>query len=191
MKTFILFLVSLILISCEKQTSNGGGVPLNSSGHKLMLLKVDYMTHVFEAGKELSLKAHSYTGDSLPVIEEYQAPADFGNLRFLYTFTGDTLFDGSIVWMGTGHIKFPRDFAPASSFSLLQDTLVRPDNSRFQNLLASHFSFSTDFPWSAINKLKVVQDYLASGNKIAYFLYTPSVGIGNPSEWDWLIILRK
>ena len=47
--------------------------------------------------------------------------------------------------------------------------------------------------WAAIDNLETVKNYRESNPevKISLFLYTPSVGIGNPEEWDWFVILKN
>ena len=47
--------------------------------------------------------------------------------------------------------------------------------------------------WSNIDNLVQVQAYRQSNPnaKVNLFLYTPSVGVGNPAEWDWYVILNN
>ena len=47
--------------------------------------------------------------------------------------------------------------------------------------------------WNSISNLEIVNNYLNTNpnGKINLFLYTPSVGIGNPADWDWYIILKN
>ena len=47
--------------------------------------------------------------------------------------------------------------------------------------------------WTSVQSLVKVRQYLYSNPNasVKLFLYTPSVGIGNPAEWDWIIFMKN
>ena len=47
--------------------------------------------------------------------------------------------------------------------------------------------------WTSVQSLVKVRQYLNSNPNatVKLFLYTPSVGIGNPAEWDWIIVMKN
>jgi hypothetical protein len=47
--------------------------------------------------------------------------------------------------------------------------------------------------WNAIDNLEKVSNYRSvnTESNIHLFLYTPSVGDGDPKEWDWFVILKN
>ncbi len=160
--------------------------------NKMQLLIVDYETGVFEGGKEINLSQTMITGDSIPLKIDYKAPGDFGNIKIFHKLSNDLLFDGDIIWMGRGEIKYPSSFDSSSTFIQINTALVLPDSSRFQKVFDTGFGpINTTKIWSAINQLKVVQNYLPYNKNVGLFLYTPSVGMGNPAEWDWFVFLSN
>lgn len=174
-----LFLLSLF--GCTKDNSS-----------KILLLKVDYMTNKFEGGHEQVLSEGIADSDTIPIIVEYDPPGDFGNIRLIYNSTSETIFDGSIIWMGTGKISYPGSFYEPSNYPKLSDQINLPDSSRIQYLnIFSPKNLDYSSIWESINDLKIVSEYLNSQKKIVFFLYTPGVGAGDPNTWDWFVILNK
>ena len=155
-----------------------------------MLLKVDYTTNTFEGGKELTF-ADSISGFTIET--DYEAPSDFGWIKLNYAQANAPIFDGGIHWMGLGTLNYPTDFVPAANFEFVATAdFITP--SGFENLLnPNNEEFNYQQPWSAVQGAVKVRQYLLSnpGATAKIFLYTPSVGIGNPAEWDWIIILKS
>ncbi len=192
MKIRILLLLTVAFLSaCSGEENEGPAATLlPESGNKIMLLKVDYTTNVFESGKELEFANPT---DTFTISVDYQSPADFGRIQLYYQELDEKIFDGSIHWMGLGNISFPENFLPANAFEhvLTEDfalcagieNIFNPNNQEFDYQLV----------WSSIQGLVKVRQYLQSNPaaSVKLFLYTPSVGIGNPEEWDWIVILKN
>ncbi|MBP1631683.1 MAG: hypothetical protein H6Q15_2576 [Bacteroidetes bacterium] len=166
-KAFLLLLSIFILSSCSKGDKDNITEDYNS----IVILKVDYMTNKFEGGYEQQVNS-------------------FGNISLYYKPTNDLLFDGSIIWMGTGTINYPKIFIPASKYSLLESPITKPEDSKFKCIFGTP---PTDYSliWNSINRLTIVSNCLDSKKKIDLFLYTPSVGAGNPNDWDWIIVMNR
>ena len=178
-KTYLIGL-SLLLFGCIKEDYS-----------KILLLKVDYMTNTFEGGYEQVLSKGITESDTIPISVEYVPPGDFGNIRLIYKPTSETIFNGSIIWAGTGKISYPKSFSEPSKYQKLS-TQIGLDSTQIQYL--KYFSpRNLEFSnvWESINDLKVVSEYLNSQKKIVFFLYTPSVGAGDPNTWDWFVIMNK
>lgn len=178
--------------SCkDKAQDNQEGV-----SKKLVLLKVDYMTHDFEGGQLIELGPYTNLSDTLPLTVNYIQPMDFGNLSVYYQSTNSAglVFDGSVIWMGTGSRAFPATLASAGDFPLLSAPLANVDSTEFQLIHYDNGSQQIyyDSIWDGIKNLDVV-NYCRSQNstKMGLFLYQPSVGAGNPADWDWYIIMEK
>ena len=186
MKKFSIIISILILFGCSK---NDESKPSNN----IILLQVDYMTNVFEGGKKLTLSTCISNSDTLPISVYYMPPSDFGSITLYYRPTNEMVFNGTIIWMGCGQIIFPESFDSANSFATLESELQQPDTSRFQIIFYELYNQPINYAniWNAISKLKIVSYYLNGSKKIGLFLYTPSVGIGDPNEWDWFVILNK
>ncbi len=188
--------VTSMLTSCNKNKVDPEETPKEN---KVLLLKINYMTYAFEGGKELIFSERISTSDSLPIITNYKSPGDFGSISLFYQSKNDTLFHGTVHWMGSGEIYYPRQFESIDKFSFLGTSIATPDRSKFQVIKYSNEKSDEDLIaaanysriWSSISKLKIVSDYLKSNKKIGLFLYTPGVGAGDPTKWNWIIILNN
>ena len=180
---FILLIIILSFSSCKNIDESGVS--------KVLVLKVDYLTNKFEGGTELTFTKSSPNFNIQPI---YISPGDFGNISMMYQDINELLFDGSIVWMGKGYIKYPRNFIPANRFEIvLTSDYVIPKNG-FENVFnPNNTNYDYSPIWSSVQSLIKVREYLRSNpNSTAkLFLYTPSVGAGNPEDWDWIIFLKN
>jgi hypothetical protein len=188
MKKIILCLAFAGLVSCSKKDDDR--MHCTEPDNSILLLKVDYLTYTFEGGATINLSGPTDVGDSLPIHIAFRQPGDFGNLSLFYQPTNDTLFNGDIIWMGKGTIAFPQSFAAATNYPVHAVAEPMPDTNRFQKIFSvSNLDYSR--LWAAINKLQATSCYLDAGKKIGIFLYTPSVGVGNPADWDWFVMMSK
>ncbi|WP_207426377.1 hypothetical protein [Pedobacter sp. SYSU D00535] len=180
----------LALSGCTENTALPEDV--DSGANQILLLQIDFTTQEFEGGLVQNVSAPNNSSDSIPVKVVYQPPGDFGNLAMYYKPSDKLLFDGGVFWMGKGTLKFPNNLNSASEFAEQEATVPLPDPSRFQIL---HYEpqqpINYELVWSSVKKLKVTSEYLAAGKKVGLFLYTPSVGLGDPKDWDWYIMLYK
>ncbi len=160
--------------------------------NKVLMLKVDYTTNTFEGGKEFTFATPTNT---FTVTNQYVPPSDFGSIRLNYSEINQQLFFGTIIWMGSGSISYPTDFLPTSSFNIVNTLVAIPyPSSGFENVFnPNNQVFDYNPVWWAIAYREKVILYRASNPNatIKIFLYTPSVGIGNPAEWKWIIMLKK
>ena len=102
--------------------------------------------------------------------------------------------------MGLGEMSYPETIDSAESFVTLDEALEMPELADFYEVVPGESeeglqSMDPDHQaiWAAIDNLEAVKNYRESNPeaKISLFLYTPSVGIGNPEEWDWFVILKN
>ncbi|OEK09868.1 hypothetical protein A8C32_10180 [Flavivirga aquatica] len=189
MKKGILFFISLsILFSCHQDDDNN---PVDQNLNKVLLLKVDYLTNTFENGTELTFKN---TTSSFTIKNEYTTPGDFGNIKLTYKELNETLFDGSIIWLGSGKRNFPATLLDSNTFEEVKTEDFLTPKSGFENIFNPHNETYDYNPiWASVQKLAKVRDYLKSNPNatVKLFLYTPSVGVGNPKEWDWYIFIKN
>lgn len=180
----------LSLVACNKRNTHCS-VP-EPSDNKVLLLKVDYLTGVFEEGKELSFPQTTATTFTTTVID---TPAtDFGSIKIMYDEVNQPIFYGTITWMGLGYRSIPQSLSPATSFThVLTNDFVTPANG-YDYLYANYMPAQNyDQAWANVQGLHVVRAYLTANptQQVKVLLYTPSVGIGNPADWDWYFILKK
>lgn len=187
---FTLFTFAFLMSSCVGSEDDLSAT-LPAQDNRVLLLKVDYTTNTFEGGKELSFNDSTATFN---IEVEYQEPGDFGGIQLYYKELDKKIFDGTIVWNGSGKINFPESFEPASSFEvILTNDYIFPTEG-FENVFnPSQETYDYQTIWGAVQSLVKAREFVLSNPdaKARIFLYTPSVGIGNPEEWDWIIILKN
>lgn len=191
-KNVLLNLAVLILFVC---CSTDDEKPLkkdsSSTKNKVLLLKVDYLTNAFEGGIELNYPTNTTT---FTITNEYISPGDFGNIKLKYQELNEILFDGDIIWMGKGEIKEPKNISPANQFIKVKTTEIVNPAAGFQNVFNPNNEVYDYAPiWLSVQRLALVREYLNSNPNatVKLFLYTPSVGIGDPADWDWIFFLKK
>lgn len=188
-KLLLHFILITLLISCS-QTEK-----INAQNNKVILLQIDFVTNQFEGGKEISFQA---TDANFTISSTYQAPGDFGSVQLYYEELNEKIFDGTIIWSGLGEMNYPEIIDAPSIFTTIFPPLALPNTNKFENVMYSEGAYYPDDIkyaeiWEAINQLEVTANYLNSNpnGKIHLFLYTPSVGLGNPSDWNWFVILKN
>lgn len=190
MKTNLLLVLVILSLfsSCKETQSDLEEVTLTTN--KILMLKVDYLTQVFEGGKEITYPSSPST---FTVTHEYLAPGDFGSIKLYYQELDQLLFSGTIIWMGKGEMSFPQNLTAANKFNrVLTKDVVYP-NAGFENVFNPQ---NTDYDdhaiWLKVQGLVKVRAYLNANRsaKVKLFLYTPSVGVGNPADWDWFIFIQ-
>ncbi|MEI6091554.1 MAG: hypothetical protein WCR42_13955 [bacterium] len=160
-------------------------------GNKVLFLKVDFETNTFEGGKELTFAKETET---FTITNIYVPPGDFGSVKLMYSELNDTLFYGTIWWMGKGEMTYPKELLPADKFQVvLTEDYVTP-KAGFQNVFKPYEGTYDYTPvWSSVQNLVKVRQYLRSNPNatVKLFLYQPSVGVGDPADWDWILFLKS
>lgn len=191
MKNKILPFIAIILlvISCSKDNNETIAPTTNSTN--VLVLKVDYTTNQFEGGKELSF---TNTASAMTITNQYVPPGDFGSIKLKYQELNETLFDGTIVWSGLGQINYPQNLLNANQFDSVMTTDFVTPIAGFENVFnPNNSTYNYNTIWTSIQRLVKVRQYLNSNPNatVKLFLYTPSVGVGNPAEWDWIIFMKN
>lgn len=192
MKNILCFLVLIPLVifsGCDDSDSDHHHE--NHAKNKVLMLKIDYNTFTLEGYKEFQFDLQT---DSFTIVREYQEPSDFGYIRFIYKELNQQLFYGTMWWDGLGNVIYPTALDPIDDFeSVTTNDVVFPLNG-FTNLFSYNISSMPFFNiWLNIQHLVIVRQYLDSNpnQKVYMFLYTPSVGFGDPLEWDYYIFLKN
>jgi hypothetical protein len=184
-KIIFLSVVILLLTACSD------GI---EKGTKILMLKVDYMTSEFEGGHEQLISTKkSGNANEIPISVDYVSPGDFGNIALYYQPSKELIFDGSIIWMGCGEITYPRSFNDPDYYEKMNEKVKQPDTFQYINYEPESFGTdSSDYSkiWEAVSDLAIVSEYMKSNKKVGLFLYTPSVGVGDPYDWDWFVIME-
>lgn len=182
-----------LLLSCDNNDDNQEPEIQNET-NKVALLKIDFLTNTFEGGKQFEFAPSS----SFTISSTYNPPGDFGDVQLYYSELDEIMFDGTIHWMGLGGMSYPTEIAMPEDFATVGDALPLPSESEFQKVMYVDYAYYPDAIdyesiWNAINNLEIVSSFRESNpnGDIHLFLYTPSVGVGNPEDWDWYIFMKN
>ena len=181
----LLSLVVFFTVSCGKNERG-------SYVSKVLILTVDYTTNTFTGGKELGFSEKSET---FTISYEYAPPGDFGHIKLFFDEINEMLFYGTIHWMGLGRMEFPQNLLNANQFKtvMITEDYVAPKNG-FEDVFSQfETAFDYELIWGKVEHLVKAREYLSSNPEqvIKMFLYTPSVGVGNPEDWYWVIFLTQ
>lgn len=183
--------LALLLFSCTGEETNTSVNPAPETGNEVMLLKVDYTTNEFESGKIFTFSESTPT---FTVGIEYQQPSDLGWVKMKYAELNVPLFEGQIHWAGEGNLVFPDAWIDATAFdNVLTNDYVEPGGGF--NLIFDPMELGGECSnaWSSVQSKVKVRQYLQSnpGSDVKVFLYTPGVGVGDPTTWKWIFILKN
>ena len=186
---FIFFIFVSLFSSCSEETT-----PVNNTTNepnKVLLLKVDYLTNTFQGGKETTYTENSNT---FTISHQSVPAADFGNIKLKYNEINQILFDGDIIWMGLGQIHYPQNMLAANQFGAVLTADVVFPTTNFNPILSQpNLGNNYNQVWMAVQNLVKVRQYLISNptGVVYLYLYTPSVGVGNPADWKWIILMKN
>jgi hypothetical protein len=189
MRYILIIAVVFLLVSCSSN-SNKDNSTKSVQPNKVLLLKVNYETNTFEGGYEAVFPNLTCT---FTLSNQVIPPADFGNIKLFYSELNVKLFDGDIIWMGDGQIHFPTSFLSASQYSYI-DTFAPIPDPIFENIYnPNNVNYNYSEIYNSIRYLGIVNEYRGSNPNasIKLFLYTPGVGVGDPTKWKWIFILKN
>ena len=164
--------------------------------HKhILICKVDYLTFRYEGFYALKVSGKQETGKEIPFVAEYEAPNDFGNIKLFYGSKNNLLLDGAIIWNGCGKLAFPEQFRAGLptdagiAYPGTERVAMITENGQYSPILNER---EIKYIWESVSKQKEFQYYFTnSTKKLAIFLYTPSVGLMNPADADYLIFTEQ
>ncbi|HHU97083.1 MAG: hypothetical protein QM237_08475 [Bacteroidota bacterium] len=196
MKTKISFLLLMaVLLGCDfadvaVETDFETDFEMRAPNQVLMLT-VDYTTNSFEGGTVLSFSTQT---KNFTVTNRYVQPNDFGSVELTYEELGEKLFFGTIHWMGTGKMTFPEKLASPEVFKrVTTQDYVMPTHGFEDIFNPNDLELNYEKAWGAVQGLAITREFLKANpnQKVKMFLYTPSVGVGNPEDWFWVIYLKR
>ena len=161
----------------------------------ILISKVDYLTFRYKGFYALNVTNKLNTGNEIPFVADYRSPGDFGYIKLYYRNTNNLLMDGTIIWSGCGELNFPESFRAGQRLS---NVLPYPGQSRiaFINEEGHYTTVSDDTElqriWHTLSRQKEFRHYFGrTSKKIAVYLYTPSVGVGNPADAYYLVFTEQ
>ena len=161
----------------------------------ILISKVDYLTFRYKGFYALNVTNKLNSGNEIPFLSQYQSPGDFGYIKLFYQNTDNLLMDGTIIWSGCGHLNFPDNFRAGLP---MDNGLPYPGQSRIAFINdGGHYETVTDerelqYIWQSVSRQKEFQHYYGnSSKKVAVYLYTPSVGVGDPADAYYLVFTEQ
>lgn len=161
----------------------------------ILISKVDYLTFRYKGFYALNVTDKLNSGREIPFVADYQSPGDFGYIKLFYRNTNNLLMDGTIIWSGCGELNFPESFRAGQRLS---NVLPYPGQSRiaFINEEGHYTTVSDDTElqriWHTLSLQKEFRHYFGNtSKKVAVYLYTPSVGVGNPADAYYLVFTEQ
>lgn len=161
----------------------------------ILISKVDYLTFRYKGFYALNVSNKLNSGNEIPFLSQYQSPGDFGYIKLFYQNTDNLLMDGSIIWSGCGALNFPDNFRAGLP---MDNGLPYPGQSRiaFINDGGNYVTVTNErelqYIWQSVSRQKEFQHYYGnSSKKVAVYLYTPSVGVGDPADAYYLVFTEQ
>jgi hypothetical protein len=163
----------------------------------ILISRVDYLTFAYKGFYAMNVQNPVSSGDEIPFVAQYQSPGDFGWFKLFYQTTDNLLAHGSIIWMGCGKLMFPESFKAGQTLS---NGLPYPGQSKIAFINNEGLYCTVDSAqevnlqriWQTLSKQVEFQHYYNnSSKKVAVYLYTPSVGIGNPADAYYLVFTEQ
>lgn len=188
-KILFLFLISGFTATFS---SYGQGDSIIKNGVvSLATLVVDYTTNNFEGGNIAYYSCNDCGNDSIPFNIFYNSRLDFGDVTFKLSSLHDTVFHASIIWSGIGRIKYPVIFSKLPPFFNTSVTIKKPEDLLYIGIyeLKEYFLIEADSVWNAIKSLEITKLFYEKGFKSTIYLYTPTVGVVDPTVAKWIIFL--
>ncbi|UCH82984.1 MAG: hypothetical protein JSW50_10990 [Candidatus Latescibacterota bacterium] len=162
----------------------------------LAVLVSDYTSYQFEKGALNYYELCNGCDDNgLPFTVTYNPPGDFGDITFEYDHTGDTLFFGTIIWMGRGGIVVPKVFFEKEQFERVGKPSRDPLSVDYFNIVPQldedRFKEKADSAWAEVRTIDLVAEFAKNPYRIGIYLYAPAQGVFDPSVAKWIVFVYR
>lgn len=174
-------------------------------GKDILIAKVDYMTFEYGGFYSMNVTNKQNEGNEIPFLADYMSPGDFGYIKLYYRDQSNLLMDGSIIWAGCGELNFPETFVKGNSsntyvpeytmkrgLSFPSDRIsyIDADGSYVQDVDESDNDLG--YIWQTLSAQDEFMSYYEqTSKKVAVYLYQPSVGMGDPYEWYYMVFVER
>lgn len=171
----------------------------------ILIAKVDYMTFEYGGFYSMNVTNKQNEGNEIPFLADYMSPGDFGYIKLYYRDQSNLLMDGSIIWAGCGELIFPETFVKGNSsntyvpeytmkrgLSFPSDRIsyIDADGSYVQDVDESDNDLG--YIWHTLSAQEEFMSYYEqTSKKVAVYLYTPSVGVGNPYDAYYMVFVER
>lgn len=119
-------------------------------------------------------------------------PGDFGGVAISDPCSGLVLYAGSIVWAGGGEQLYPA--APIRSDALKRVSQQISPPRRVDVVIGPYADGDEEggiAAWNSVKDLNLVQEIASAPYSVLVYLYPRTVGMFNPANADWVILLYR
>ena len=167
----------------------------------ILIAKVDYMTFEYRGFYSMNVTNKLNEGTEIPFIADYMSPGDDGYIKLYYRDESNLLMDGDIIWMGCGELHFPETFIKGKSSGTYTPEFTQYPGNEKISFINHYGNYTTeiDFPetdlhyvWQTLSDCEEFMSYYnQTYKKVAVYPYTPSVGVGDPYDWYYLVFVER
>ncbi len=160
-------------------------------GKDILIAKVDYMSFEYGGFYSMNVTNKQNEGNEIPFLAEYMSPSDFGYIKLYYHDESNLLMDGSIIWAGCGALNFPETLMKRGlSFPSDRISYIDADGNYVQDVDESDNDLG--YIWQTLSSQEEFMSYYEqTSKKVAVFLYQPSVGVGDPYDWYYMVFVER
>jgi hypothetical protein len=120
----------------------------------------------------------------------YNAPGDFGGAALVDGRTGELVFAGETIWMGSGQPLYPLPLGPNSDLAIaVHPPTIAPMTTEY-HLQGLETQQAADAALDAVRQMGYVLQWVGWGMYDALvYLHPYEVGAYNPAGADWVVLL--
>lgn len=167
----------------------------------ILIAKVDYMTFEYRGFYSMNVTNKLSEGNEIPFFADYMSPGDDGYIKLYYRDESNLLMFGTIMWMGCGVLHFPETFVKGnSSETHITGNSQYPGNEKISfindngiyTMEINHTETDLHYVWQTLSDCEEFMSYYnQTHKKVAVYPYTPSVGVGDPYDWYYLVFVER
>ncbi|MDR0698018.1 MAG: hypothetical protein LBG28_02185 [Tannerella sp.] len=188
-KHFLFSIGILFILNCCDMDEASNKVVCPNDASMVFTYMIDYTTNRFLGGYKVTLPHYI---DSLMPVCEYNSPGDFGDVTWYDKTTNTRLFAGTIIGMGKGERTFPEKNDSPDSYTKLDFSSKKPQfislyHDKYDNMANPEVDYLPI--WNAIKDLQDTS-WSTDSTPAYIYLYRPSVGVGDPKDWYWIVFMK-
>ena len=174
-------------------------------GKDILIAKVDYMTFEYGGFCSTNVTNKQNEGNEIPFFGDYMSPSDGGYVKLYYRDESNLLMYGTIIWNGCGELIYPNAFVKGGNvdtyvpeYTMKRSLLFPSDRISYIDADGNYVQDVDEsdndlgYIWQTLSAQEEFMSYYEqTAKKVAVFLYAPSVGVGDPYEWYYMVFVER
>ena len=133
------------------------------------------------------------------------SPSDGGYVKLYYRDESNLLMYGTIIWNGCGELIYPNAFVKGGNvdtyvpeYTMKRSLLFPSDRISYIDADGNYVQDVDEsdndlgYIWQTLSAQEEFMSYYEqTAKKVAVFLYAPSVGVGDPYEWYYMVFVER